>query len=87
MTTRPSPLAAALLFAFAASASAAPVELYEQAQSKGMALGLDRANANLADYGFDNKALSVVVRSAGFAVTWRETGPVSAAALALRATA
>lgn len=63
MTTRPSPLAAALLFAFAASASAAPVELYEQAQFKGMALGLDRANANLADYGFDNKALSVVVRS------------------------
>lgn len=45
------------------AALAAPIELYEQPQFQGMALGLDRANANLADYGFDNKALSVVVRS------------------------
>lgn len=43
--------------------AAAPIELYERASFQGMALGLDRANANLADYGFDNKAVSVVVRS------------------------
>jgi hypothetical protein len=56
-------LAAGCLLAAAASAPAAPIELYEQPQFKGMALGLDRANAHLADYGFDNKALSVIVRS------------------------
>jgi len=54
---------AAAALAWPAATQAAPIELYEQPQFQGMALGLDRANPNLADYGFDNKALSVVVRS------------------------
>lgn len=57
---RLAPCCAAML---ATPALAAPIELYEQPQFQGMALGLDRANPNLADYGFDNRALSVVVRS------------------------
>lgn len=60
------PLTAAALaavLAWPSATRAAPIELYEQPQFQGMALGLDRANPNLADYGFDNKASSVVVRS------------------------
>lgn len=56
-------LSAGTTLAGPVAALAAPIELYEQAQFQGMALGLDRANPNLADYGFDNKTLSVVVRS------------------------
>lgn len=55
-------LAAALCLALP-SALAAPIELYEQPRFGGMALGLDRAQRHLADFGFDNKAASVVVRS------------------------
>jgi hypothetical protein len=54
---------AAAALAWPAATQAAPIELYEQPQFQGVALGLDRANPNLADYGFDNKALSIVVRS------------------------
>jgi Beta/Gamma crystallin len=62
---RPSPLrraalAAAMLTALAAQA--APLEIYEQPDFQGMALGLDRPQADLGDYGFENKAQSVVVR-------------------------
>lgn len=61
----PFPLApwCAALLAWPAITQAAPIELYEQPQFQGMALGLDRANPNLADYGFDNRTSSVVVRS------------------------
>lgn len=55
-------LAAALCLALPA-AVAAPIELYEQPRFDGMALGLDRAQRHLADFGFDNKVASVVVRS------------------------
>ena len=51
------------VLALPAALQAAPIELYEQARFQGMALGLDRANPNLADYGFDNKAQSIIVRS------------------------
>ncbi|MEK8031021.1 beta/gamma crystallin-related protein [Ideonella sp. DXS29W] len=65
--TLPKPLLSvigvAAAWAAAPDVAAAPIELYEQPQFQGMALGLDRANPNLADYGFDNKALSIVVRS------------------------
>lgn len=66
----PPRLAPAALTALAAAAlawplasQAAPIELYEQAKFQGMALGLDRATPHLADYGFDNKTLSVIVHS------------------------
>ncbi|MFZ5549765.1 MAG: beta/gamma crystallin-related protein [Pseudomonadota bacterium] len=61
-TFRQAALAAAWLCAPLA-ATAAPIELYERPGFQGMALGLDRANPDLADYGFDNKAVSVMVRS------------------------
>ncbi|HEV8692224.1 MAG TPA: beta/gamma crystallin-related protein [Ideonella sp.] len=56
-------LVALTALALPAALRAAPIELYEQPRFRGMALGLDRANANLADYGFDNKALSIIVRN------------------------
>lgn len=55
--------ATATCFGLAAAASAAPLELYEEPGFQGMALGLDRPLAQLADYGFDNRARSVLVRS------------------------
>lgn len=51
------------LCAASAAAGAAPLELYEQPGFQGMALGLDRPLSQLADYGFDNRTRSVVVRS------------------------
>lgn len=55
-------LAALLPLALGASAQAAPLELYEEPDFQGMALGLDRAQADLRSWGFDDKAQSAIVR-------------------------
>lgn len=47
----------------AASASAAPLELFEHSQFRGATLGLDRPAARLSDWGFDDLAGSMIVRN------------------------
>lgn len=44
-------------------AAAAPIELYEQPQFRGATLGLDRAAPQLGEWGFNDMASSLIVRS------------------------
>lgn len=51
------------LLTLTAAAQAAPIELYEQPQLRGAMLGLEDATPRLSDYNFNDRPLSMVVRS------------------------
>lgn len=60
--------AAAALACASVAAQAASLELYEQAGYKGTMLGLSSAVANLGDYGFNDRAVSLIVRSGSWEI-------------------